>query len=904
MKNKPTFDSVSYRGGFRDYQRHLLMRVESRLDDSKLNIVTPPGSGKVLLGLEIAHHIGNPCIILTANASLCHHWGDCFIKNFLPQGANAEEYLSYDFLNPALVTCMTYEALYAAINKASSAEDANEPDLSGVDFIRLVQEEGIGTVVLDEPHHLHSRWQKSLETFLGVLGGEMRLLSLTAVAPYDLDTESWNRYVALCGDVTDEIHIPELVMAQALCPHEDLVYFNYPSDAENQGITGYRRRVDKTIAEAISLPFMGEMNRRLSKLNSKNSSFIFSHWEGIVALLELLHEYGQMINTNMYRQLTGRKVVAPLTLAAAQIAFNFLLESQTVLRDNEKDKLYDLFSSARLMEHHQILLTMTEKVRHTVASSVGKLDSIAAITQAESEKLGDALRQVVLTDTLREEDVAYIGTGRSALRVSTATVFDTLRTRCHELPLGCISQSAIVLPLSLESVLVNQYGMAEEAIYVEKIAATDYGFYRIEPVETRRDVVGRLFSDGHIRVLIGSMDVLNSGWHDRFVNTLVIAAFHASFSDIHHARGRAIHVDPKNPDKVTHIWHLATVEPDYATLEDPELRLASRIMTNEPGLTAVDSRILRNRFECFIGPNYETGELENGMARLGINCTAVSESRMKKINTLMLNRINHRESLARTWISASRENTLPVAEVMIPRTARLPVFTPFNTIVLLLSIGCVLLSVFNTIPTLIVYALLSIQVAHLVLAPVVVLMVINLSALLVAVLFILRMLPLVLSHFTVSMSIRSTCYSVLKALKELGLVSRDATPIIRYVPLKKAYCVYLDDCSFTQQTIFQQAVAEMLSPIETSRYVIVRGGWFRRLLFRWSFACPSAMSRNDVSVKVFEKHIRPVMGSMKFQFTRRELGRRYLIQARNKSYINVSSTPCEKKIHLLKHDYR
>jgi hypothetical protein len=85
---------------------------------------------------------------------------------------------------------------------------------------------------------------------------------------------------------------------------------------------------------------------------------------------------------------------------------------------------------------------------------------------------------------------------------------------------------------------------------------------------------------------------------------------------------------------------------------------------------------------------------------------------------------------------------------------------------------------------------------------------------------------------------------------------------------------------------------------------MVRAGWFRRLMWKWSFACPSVIAKNDISVKMFEKHIRLTMGRMKFQYTRRELGQKYLVFARNRSYLNVRGVVCEKRLHLLKHDPR
>ena len=94
----------------------------------------------------------------------------------------------------------------------------------------------------------------------------------------------------------------------------------------------------------------------------------------------------------------------------------------------------------------------------------------------------------------------------------------------------------------------------------------------------------------------------------------------------------------------------------------------------------------------------------------------------------------------------------------------------------------------------------------------------------------------------------------------------------------------------------------MYTPIDTPRYIMVRAGWFNRLLWKWSFTCPSIIGKTDISVKVFAKHMRMSMGPMKFQYTRRELGRMYLMLAQNYSYVNVRGLSCEKRLHLLKRD--
>lgn len=43
----------------------------------------------------------------------------------------------------------------------------------------------------------------------------------------------------LCGSIDEEIFTPELVMEGSLCPHQDYVYFNYPTKEEIEGIFQY-----------------------------------------------------------------------------------------------------------------------------------------------------------------------------------------------------------------------------------------------------------------------------------------------------------------------------------------------------------------------------------------------------------------------------------------------------------------------------------------------------------------------------------------------------------------------------------------------------------------------------------------------------------------------------------------
>lgn len=905
MNMSKSFAIASYNGIFRDYQRHLLKKLEDRLDEKKLNIVTPPGSGKIVLGLELVRRIGEPCLIVSSTEVMCTHWADHFMSCFLPEEeqTHRDQYLSHELMEPSLITSITYEALRVAVKQSAISSGEKTTDTSA-DVIRLMQDRGIHTILLDDPHHLDSRQTDALGSFLGILGGEFRLLILTSTPPYDLSNEDMERYLSLCGEISEEIHIPELVKGGALCPHQDYVYFNYPTESEARGIRGYRTRVEQAVTEAVALPFMGELGRRLSKLfTRKKTDFLYNHHEAVVGALEMLYEYGHRININEYTHLTGSKTVAPLTLEAAQHAINLLLESQTLLRDSEKDQLMELFNRHHVIDRGRVHLTLTPKVRRTLMASAGKLDSIVAITEAEDTNQNGSMRMVILTDSMSEGDAERLASDTPAYDLSLVSIFGALSSKLSHVPAGCLTDFGTLLPASAAAVLTDSYGAGN--VSVAPTGTEGYVLCSFADSEQKNDLTARLFREGHIRVLIGSADTLGIGWDDSFVNTLIDAAPYGSFVESHRMRGRVIHADKLTPAKTAHVWHLVTIEHPYTAGENNEFRLASRLTTMADGGLASDYRHLRRRFECYIGPNVKTGELENGIDRLGIKDLPHSGS-MDNVNSATLQKSNDRAQLTAVWMTAMEDSTKPISEVRVPKTAKVPVFTAKNILLALATlVGLIggIYSISFLIKALIIYIFFNNGLVVSAAVVVVLLMLFMAIAItVISLLYILYFLPLPISHITASLSIRSLCRNLLKALKDIGEVNKDAVMVMENLPDKKGYRLYLDNCSHDEQITFQKAVAEMLSPLHSARYILVRGGWFRRLLWKWSFTCPTVIARNDVSVKVFEKYIRRSMGSMKFQYTRRDPGRKYLIFARNKSYLNVRGTLCEKRIHLLKNE--
>lgn len=54
----------------------------------------------------------------------------------------------------------------------------------------------------------------------------------------------------MCGEIDEEITIPELVKEGSLCPHQDYVYFNYPTKEEEKEVRRFEER-SKAMTEKI-----------------------------------------------------------------------------------------------------------------------------------------------------------------------------------------------------------------------------------------------------------------------------------------------------------------------------------------------------------------------------------------------------------------------------------------------------------------------------------------------------------------------------------------------------------------------------------------------------------------------------------------------------------------------------
>jgi hypothetical protein len=317
-------------------------------------------------------------------------------------------------------------------------------------------------------------------------------------------------------------------------------------------------------------------------------------------------------------------------------------------------------------------------------------------------------------------------------------------------------------------------------------------------------------------------------------------------------------------------------------------------------IRSLDYDALCRRFDCFIAPGENDGELETGIDRLTQIHPPYNPAGLDAINNGMLESASDRKKLKNVWKDAVVENTRPVAEVIVPKRAKLPVFTAKNVFLILLAIAAMIFGVLYT-PVSVVLLFYTFTDPDMFFMTVLMALIV-ISCILFGVYTILYMLPWFINHLTPRMSVRSLCNALLRALKEQGEINKKARFIIETTFDRRGFRIYLDDCTAREQTVFQKSVCEMFSPIHAPDFIMIRAGMFHSLRWKWSFTCPSVIGRSDVFVKIFEKHLRLSLGLMKFQFTHRDPGRKYLIIARNKSYINYRNIHVEKRLHVLKRD--
>ncbi len=864
------FSKVQFKGTFRDYQRRVLDNADKYLKDGKINIVAAPGSGKTILGLELIRRLGSPCIVLSPTTAIRQQWGERFAEMFLDDGQKISDFCSGDLHDIKLLNSITYQALYTAIEKVASTDD-EDVDCSDIDIFATMKHFGIKTVCLDEAHHLKNEWQKSLEKFISYLDSDIKIISLTATPPYDSEGSEWTRYMKICGEIDEEIFVPELVGRNNLCPHQDYVYFNFPTETEIKSLGIHKEKASFALAELKTLNVFTLISKTLNA--ERDYEKLFSDVKGYIALMTLLRHFGFDVDKKLIRELTADRGLPSFSMKYAEVAVQFVLDGD-LLTEKEKEKIISVLKKYSVYEKKKVTFCLNERLKRTLISSVGKLDSITSIAKSEINAMGSRLRMLVLTDYIKKENLSKIATDEELSSVNIVSIFETLRRAELGVNIGVLSGTLVILPRSID--------LSSVRCKASDIEGTDYCVVDFVGATHRSvDYVGRLFAEGKLQILIGTKSLLGEGWDSPCINSLVLASFVGSFVLSNQMRGRAIRIDKNDPEKSANIWHLVTVEPDYLFKEKLTEKISSYITEDYKELISYDYEMLKRRFDSFMGPNYSSGEIESGVERLTLIKPPFNKEGIGRINEGMLKMSADRSAVREKWIEEVSGDRFEVhIESEVTKEKRVPIFTFWNVglcailTALEVSFAQPLINANIQVTSFEAFLLIALMIG-------------------VGVLLTFGFTKL-LSHINPARSIKTLGTAVYKTLRECELISPEARVEVKEHKELMTVSVYLKNATIHDQNVFNTAMAEMLSPIDNPRYILISRfkNWYN---YELSFACPAIIGKKKEYVDILKEKLRLTTGGFEPVYTHSEGGRRLILKCRKRSYITFNQKQIEKK---------
>ena len=665
-------NQLSFKGQWRQYQQRVLDKSESFMADGKIHLVAAPGSGKTTLGIEFIRRFGNPTLILVPTVTIRQQWVDRIKQAFLRDVNQANQLISQDLKKPKVITVATYQALHSAMNQVvgeSLLEDTDDNaeqehfDFQGFDVRQTFKDLKLGTLCLDECHHLRNEWWKSLEVFRKSFPN-LNMISLTATPPYGGEPALWERYINMCGEIDEEITVPELVKEGTLCPHQDYVYFAFPTKEERKQLDQFEKQkhdfLNKLLADKSFSQFIQSSPALSGQIGDDD---LLANPKYLSATLIFLRSK-KLPFPQRFQELLSAKTMPTFTLEWFETLLNgviFKVPNWYGFTEEAFNQLKSDLKANGLIERNQVKLIRNKKQDVLLNQSLGKLNAVRDIFKAEYQSLRNNLRQLVLTDFIRKDFQIHLGDNSAQFtQLGVLSYFESIRREIIEqswtVPVAVLTGSLVIIPSSAKEYL-------EQLIPNSRIVYDDIGqlsqedYLKVSVSGSHHDLVTaltQLFQEGHIQVIIGTKSLLGEGWDAPCVNSLILASFVGSFMLSNQMRGRAIRVWPDNPNKTSNIWHLVSINLSPRRWFDFQEEEEKYDETLELQLYALspDLDLLDRRMTQFLGLHYQEPTIESGIDRLDLNQITFSRKGLEKLNQNAIALSQKRQELKDRWQQA------------------------------------------------------------------------------------------------------------------------------------------------------------------------------------------------------------------------------------------------------------
>ncbi|MFS0713193.1 DEAD/DEAH box helicase family protein [Microbacterium sp. 2P01SA-2] len=479
-------------------------------------------------------------------------------------------------------------------------------------LIERLVDHGVDTVVLDECHHLLDHWAlvvSALVSRLRAAGRSPLVIGLTATLPSPDDGNAYDNYTSLLGDVDYEVPIPAVVREGNLAPYRELVRFVEPTADELAFLSGAAtglgvlirstfahgdgaehlvrmlqpptdvagdtapdgedRSGDVALAPPAAPPASGtapaantDIDIRLSRAFADD----FAGAESAAAMLATVHPDHPLVDL-----LPIAAQRTPTTEESLRLLGRFALDR--ILPDPSARERWARMRATLADFGFSLtdrgLRRTRDPIDTMLASSLSKDRAVCDILRLERDRVGPRLRALVVSDFSEH------GNRHGGLigRAGALRTFDVLATDAATADLRCIlvtgSTTRIatrrVEPLTAAwsaalGIEVTAVASAENPA-VSEISAPGVGaagFVRAASL---------LLERGDIEVIVGTRGLFGEGWDCPAVNTLVDLSSVATAPATQQLRGRALRLDPAWPEKVAHIWTVTALLPPESPID-------------------------------------------------------------------------------------------------------------------------------------------------------------------------------------------------------------------------------------------------------------------------------------------------------------------------------------------------
>lgn len=854
-----SLEKLNFIHTWRTYQSRVLNNFEKYIEDDHFHIIAPPGSGKTILGIELVKRINKKTLILSPTLAIRNQWENR-LQQFFTKDENFES-VSFNISEPATITFITYQSLHAFYKTFKTEE-------SYCDFFKT---NVIDVFVLDEAHHLKNTWWQCLM----ILKNNIPFInvSLTATPPYDSEQAEISKYFALCGEIDEEISVPELVRETDLCPHQDYVYLSKPEQLEIDFIYDFRQKAASFVEELIKDEGFTIFikNHRFYSQTENHLDELYANTAYFSSILIFLNATGFIISKEKLIVL-GFSKTETITFPELSLEWVTILLQNILVKDREqlyKDEEYLSSLGRRLKKLHlfdnkSVNFTGGQNIYRSLTNSVSKLKSIETIVNFEYSNLKNQLRCVILTDYIRKEFLKVTPATFSEInKIGAIPIFHFIKQSFPETPsIAVLTGSIVIVHNSIKESFKKYAGE-----YTFSYSALDSNFLSVSGSQNNQkaiiDIITRLFEAGVIKVLIGTKSLLGEGWDAPSINSLVLASFVGSFVSSNQMRGRAIRKHQDKPNKTGNIWHLACIDP-----------------TVETGGHDVD--VLRRRFETFLGvSNNDYPFIENGMERLEFP-DYIFEGDVESLNVKTLKLASNRDLVTQKWRKAIgngmklgkkiRFNYLDQVPFKLKKRAYFLDVVKFVFLELTFSISLFFLEfIVSNIQVVInkgflffIYILLA-----------------SFTATFGVKLY--KAIRLYIKHGFLYKEIHKFGDAILATLNTLSYLTSPVETLYVESYLEDDGTVFCGLVGGTQleETHFNNALSDLLAPIESPRYLIIKKNLFRKALdIENLYPVPELFGDKKNKALTFQKHWNTFVGSSKLIYTRQTEGRKLLLKAR------------------------